>query len=57
MEEKKGGTAIIRLTVHQVFTINEICNRMNLDRSKVIRFAIDQFLEKYEKSVRNEKQL
>ncbi|WP_159101363.1 hypothetical protein [Phocaeicola paurosaccharolyticus] len=57
MEEKKGGTAIIRLTAHQVFTINEICNRMNLDRSKVIRFAIDQFLEKYEKSVRNEKQL
>lgn len=38
----------VRLTPHQSFMLDEICKELDLTKSALIRYMLDQFLQKYD---------
>ena len=50
MENKKSKTIGFRPTPRQLFELENICKEMQVKKSVVIRFLLEDFIEKYEKS-------
>lgn len=39
----------VRLTPHQSLMIDEMCDRLEITKSALIRYILDQFINQYEK--------
>lgn len=45
----KNDQLRVRLTPHQSFMLNEMCNRLELTKSALVRYILDQFIREYNK--------
>ena len=44
----------VRLTPHQSFMLDEMCARLELTKSSLVRYMIDQFIKEYNNTEDNE---
>ena len=44
----------VRLTPHQSFMLDEMCARLELTKSALVRYMIDQFIKEYNNTEDNE---
>lgn len=45
----------VRLTPHQSFMLDEMCSRLELTKSALVRYMIDQFIKEYNNTEDNER--
>lgn len=48
--ENKSEKLVVRLTPYQDFMIKEITNKYNVSKSSLVRFILDEFLNKLEEN-------
>ena len=44
----------VRLTPHQSFMLDEMCARLELTKSSLVRYIIDQFIKEYDNTDEDE---
>lgn len=50
----KNRIITFRPSIRQEFELNNVCKELNISRSALLRFIIEDFINKYEKAKDNE---